>query len=186
VTEIHRESPPVPASDTTPAHTPPLALASRWADFAKRAAAGAHEWEPGTTGLPEYELGRATGYGECAVLLSAKIAPQWDEITAQLAIATGALRDINDAYPAAHFAHDVAHTALDQIGGIKPAPPGEAGQLRAQLAVVHGQLTSLASGLEESATATAPSKKSDIERDCATAVRAIAISITVPDGGDHA
>jgi hypothetical protein len=65
--------------------TPPEALAAEWADFAKRAEAGAREWKPGVTGLPEYELGRATGYGECAVLLSAKLAPAWAAMAAQLA-----------------------------------------------------------------------------------------------------
>jgi hypothetical protein len=104
----------------------------------------------------------------------------------QLAIATGALSHIKDGHDAGTHAHDVAHSALDEIDGVKPAALGEAAQLREQLAATLERLENLAGGLELSATATAPSRKSDIERGCAGAVREIAASITVPEGGDDA
>lgn len=45
---------------------------------------------------------------------------------------------------------------------------------RAELADVRERLLNLAAGLERSADATAPSKKSEVERGCAAAVRTIA------------
>lgn len=46
--------------------------------------------------------------------------------------------------------------------------------LRKQLDIMRGRLGDLARGLDVSAASTAPSKKSEIERGCATAVRDIA------------
>jgi hypothetical protein len=104
----------------------------------------------------------------------------------QLAIAAGALRDIKDVYPPGHHGHDIAHTALDEIGGVKPSPPGEADQLREQLGGIRDRLDNLARGLDLSASGTSPSKKSEIEHGCAEAVRQVAESITWPAGADGA
>lgn len=90
----------------------------------------------------------------------------------QLAIATGALRDIGLSDDA--FAREQASRALDDIGGVKPCAPGEVERLREQLELTREQLRNLAAGLELSASASAPSKKSEIERSCAAAVRGIA------------
>jgi hypothetical protein len=63
--------------------------------------------------------------------------------------------------------------------GYKEAHPlvAERDQAREQLAVARERLESLAAGMELSAATTSPSKKSQIERECAEAVRDIARSI---------
>lgn len=92
----------------------------------------------------------------------------------QLAIATVALRDIKDCYGTGAFGHDTAHSALDEIGGVKPAaPPGEADALREQLDGLRDRIDSLARGLDMSARTTAPGKESEIEAGCASALRGL-------------
>jgi hypothetical protein len=100
-----------------------------------------------------------------------------DALREQLAAATGALRDIKDSYDTGTAAHDWARKALDDIGGVKPAQPGEATRLREQLQGIREQLGNLASGMEMSARTSDPSKKSEIEYGCARAVRAIARTV---------
>lgn len=105
---------------------------------------------------------------------AADVTAERDALLEQLSIARGALRDISASYDTGTAAHDWAHRALDEIGGVKPQPPREADALREQLADLRDQLDNLARGLELSASASAPSKKSEIERGCAAAVRGIA------------
>lgn len=97
-----------------------------------------------------------------------------DALLEQLSIARGALRDIRTSYDTGSAAHDWAGRALDEIGGVKPQPPREADALREQLTDVRDRLGNLARGLELSASSSHPSKKSEIERGCAAAVRDIA------------
>jgi hypothetical protein len=99
-----------------PSAAMPLALAAEWAEFAKRAESGARAWEPGKTGLPEYELGRATGYGECAVLLSSKLAPAWAALEAE--------RDGAYHERAALVAYLAACQPSAIVWGADPAAPG--------------------------------------------------------------
>jgi hypothetical protein len=106
-----------------------------------------------------------------------RIGLELDALREQLATATGALRDIKDSYDTGTAAHDWARKALDDIGGVKPAQPGEATRLREQLQGIREQLGNLASGMEMSARTSDPSKKSEIEYGCARAVRAIARTV---------
>ena len=102
------------------------------------------------------------------------LAPELAALREQLSIANGALRDIRASYDTGTAAHDWAHRAQDEIGTIKPQPPREADALREELADIRDRLGNLARGLKLSASASSPSKKSDIERACATAVLDIA------------
>jgi hypothetical protein len=93
----------------------PEALAAEWADFAKRAEAGSREWKPGATGLPEYELGRATGYGECAILLSAKLAPVHAALTAERDAALKTVSRWQDEHQRLIAERDEARSALERM-----------------------------------------------------------------------
>jgi hypothetical protein len=105
------------------------------------------------------------------------LAAQRDQARTQLAIAVAALRWVLEGCNAGEFAHDTAHSALDEIGAVTIPDATEADKLRERLTVTRERLENLAAGLELSATRTAPSKKSQIEQECATAVRDIAQSI---------
>jgi hypothetical protein len=74
--------------------------------------------------------------------------------------------------------------------GLPRREPGAAliEELRERFTVIAGRLEDLAGGLVQSASATAPSKKSEIEAGCASAVRGIAAAArealaAVPPGG---
>jgi len=56
--------------------------------------------------------------------------------------------------------------------------------LRQALAGLRERLENLAAGMELSAAVTSPSRKSEIERECAAAVLGIAASITVATSGE--
>ena len=47
-------------------------------------------------------------------------AAECDRLREQLAIAMTALRELRDGIPASDFGHDIAHAALDGIGGVTP------------------------------------------------------------------
>jgi hypothetical protein len=83
--------------------------------------------------------------------------------------------DAPEAVPAARpeLAPNVATAISRERDGLIAANA----RLREQVAAVLGRLASLAGGLDVSARATAPSRKSDIESGCAEAVRGIAASI---------
>jgi hypothetical protein len=110
---------------------------------------------------------RAASQGAIAAAL-----PELATLRELRAIATGALRDTGLSDDP--FARDTASSALERIGGVKACAPGEVERLREQLELTREQLRNLARGLELSASATAPSKKSTIESGCAAAVRGIA------------
>lgn len=105
------------------------------------------------------------------------LAGQRDQAREQLAIAVAALRDLRDGHGTGTFAHDIAHAALDEVGEVTIPETGEADGLREQLTVARERLESLAAGMEMSAAVTSPSKKSQIERECAEAIRDVARSI---------
>jgi hypothetical protein len=75
--------------------------------------------------------------------------------------------------------HALCAGVPEQEPGDTATEASEADGLREQLAVTRERLESLAAQLEESAAVTAPSKKSQIEMECAAAVRSVASGIEV-------
>ena len=108
-------------------------------------------------GRAAYEAYRAASGGRS--LVSGDPLPGWDDLRP----------DIRKAWDAAAIA------AVDHVAAkVWPGLTGERDQLRDQLAEIREQLENLAAGMLMSAAATSPGPKSEVEQECAQALRAVA------------
>ena len=114
-----------------------------------------------TYGQTAYEAYCAASDGKS--LVSGEPLPAWDALPEPIASA---------------WNRSGAAVCDDIIGdGLPGSEIAEVGRLRELITGTRERLENLAAGLELSAAATSPSKKSEIERECAEAVRGIAAGL---------